>query len=134
VAAKLLNINPLTAVKWALVKKYIKQVWEHNNLNADTLDKYLIDNPQQIQLILNIIKPPETLTQNEIQDTNIHKLSSQTHKEINDTQITTQYNNLTPMEEDSKDDPNETSNTTSDLLAMEIITESEEEKKEEEEA
>src|SRR5690348_2254668 len=45
VAAKLLNINSLTAVKWALVKKYIKQVWEHNNLETEILNKYLIDNP-----------------------------------------------------------------------------------------
>jgi hypothetical protein len=57
VAARFLNIKPNTVVKWALAKEYIKQIWEFNQLDMNILNKFLIEDSQQIAQILSILQP-----------------------------------------------------------------------------
>src|SRR5581483_10971755 len=59
VAARLLNIDSKTAVKWALAKEYIKQIWEFNHQDMNILNKFLIEDPQQVAQILNILQPTQ---------------------------------------------------------------------------
>src|SRR5581483_5284758 len=59
VAARLLNIDSKTAVKWALAKEYIKQIWEFNQHDMSILNKFLIEDPQQVAQILSILQPSQ---------------------------------------------------------------------------
>ena len=43
---KLLGINPIALAKVALVEDYIGEIWEHNNLDKQSLYNFIVDNPQ----------------------------------------------------------------------------------------
>jgi hypothetical protein len=49
---KLLGINPIALAKAALVEDYIGEIWEHNNLEKQSLYNFILDNPQQREAIL----------------------------------------------------------------------------------
>ena len=42
---KLLGINPIALAKAALVEDYIGKIWEHNNLNKQSLYNFILDDP-----------------------------------------------------------------------------------------
>jgi len=50
--ARLLGISPSILAKVALIEEYICTIWEHNNLEKQTLYNFILDNPQQREAIL----------------------------------------------------------------------------------
>jgi len=55
--AKLLGISPAVLAKAAIVEEYICTIWEHNNLDKQSLYNFILDNPQQREAILQLIQP-----------------------------------------------------------------------------
>jgi hypothetical protein len=84
VAAKLLNIDSKTAVKWALAKEYIKQIWEFNQHDMSILNRFLIEDSQQVAQILSILQPiQDNLEQhNTEQAQTTHNSTSQESSEV----------------------------------------------------
>jgi hypothetical protein len=52
---KLLGINPTALAKAALVEDYIGEIWEHNNLEKQSLYNFILDDPLQQEAILQMI-------------------------------------------------------------------------------
>jgi hypothetical protein len=53
---KLLGINPTVLAKASLVEDYIGEIWEHNNLEKQSLYNFILDNPEQREAILQLIQ------------------------------------------------------------------------------
>jgi hypothetical protein len=53
---KLLGINPMVLAKATLVENYIGEIWEHNNLEKQSLYNFILDNPGQREAILQLIQ------------------------------------------------------------------------------
>ena len=53
---KLLGINPTVLAKASLVEDYIGEIWEHNNLEKQSLYNFILDNPEQRGAILQLIQ------------------------------------------------------------------------------
>ena len=53
---KLLGINPAVLAKASLVEDYIGEIWEHNNLEKQSLYNFILDNPEQREAILQLIQ------------------------------------------------------------------------------
>jgi RNA recognition motif-containing protein len=53
---KLLGINPTVLAKASLVEDYIGEIWEHNNLEKQSLYNFILDNPDQREAILQLIQ------------------------------------------------------------------------------
>ncbi|CAG8747366.1 15498_t:CDS:1, partial [Acaulospora morrowiae] len=85
--------------------------------------------PQQIQQILNIIKPAGSPGQQEEQHVEGHMHPPQEHMEPNNAVAITIQNEASQMEEDPKDEPILTKEEVPNHLEMEIVSESEKEDK-----
>jgi hypothetical protein len=61
---KLLGINPTALAKAALVEDYIGEIWEHNNLEKQSLYNFILDDPLQREAILQMIQPSNNINPN----------------------------------------------------------------------
>jgi hypothetical protein len=60
ITAKLLNIDPRKIIKAAIVKRYIRELWEDNNQPENMLESYILSDINSRSLIETVLRPSDS--------------------------------------------------------------------------